>query len=196
MSPRMPDEALKRMRVALAAGRRLEAVQLYREHSGKDLGEAMAFISALEGELRQSAPEEFRDPPEAVRRTRFGGCAFIVFGAVFAIWGVNEIVPSLTSSSGIAEGTVVKEEHNEGPVAVFEYQVDGKKYTRKQHHAIARHRVGETVRVVYKTDDPDVASIDSFYDRWLVPIVLAATAVLSAGFGALLVWQPPWMRVR
>ncbi len=48
---------------SIIAGRKIEAIKLYREHSGKGLKEAKDFVDALEAELRAKEPEKFTSGP-------------------------------------------------------------------------------------------------------------------------------------
>ena len=65
----------QRIQEALFAGRKIEAIKLFRELSGAELKEAKDFVDALEARLRKEEPERF------AKKTGEGGGA----GAVFAI---------------------------------------------------------------------------------------------------------------
>jgi len=53
------DEQVKEIAEALAAGRRIDAIKLYREATGKSLLEAKKFIGALADEMAEKDPERF-----------------------------------------------------------------------------------------------------------------------------------------
>lgn len=79
MSDSISDEDVERIRAAIFAGRKIEAIKLYRECTGKGLKEAKDFVEALEAELRRLAPDQFTAPPAGK------GCAVIVVGIIVFI---------------------------------------------------------------------------------------------------------------
>ena len=180
----IPDESRERIRAALRAGRRLDAVRLYRHATGAGLGAAVEFVATFDRQSRSASPD-------GRRRLRRAGWAFAAFGTLFALWGLSEVVPSVVAETGVVGGRVVAEEQIDGPVAVFRYQVDGQEYTARQRHAVRRHWIGEAVPVVYQLTDPAVASIDSFTDRWFIPTLLAGLGVLFTALGVWWVRRPP-----
>jgi hypothetical protein len=72
------DADLERIRAAIFAGQKIEAIKIYRESTGSGLSEAKEFVEALEAAMRQTDPEKFTAPPAR-------GC----FGAIvlFALAG-------------------------------------------------------------------------------------------------------------
>jgi hypothetical protein len=107
-------------------------------------------------------------------------------------------LPGLAFGSARTEGTVVKLEPEVDFIShgtpqageivwleqvvvfypVLEYQVDDRKYTYRPRSAFRTYKVGETVAVLYKVDRPGAARIDTFSDRWLVPLLLGGALVL------------------
>ena len=191
MTPEMPEEVLERIRSALRGGRRIEAVRLYRAHTGAGLRAATEFVTALGAESRTGVAGGSGEEPASGRPPRPAGWLFVAAGTLFALYGLSEVVPPLFAPSGTVEGRVVREEQVEGPVAVFAYEIDGKGYTGRQHHAVVRHRVGEVVPVAYQAADPGVAAIDSFFDRWFIPALFAGVGTIFAGLGAVWVCKSP-----
>ncbi len=59
----MSPELTKQITDTIYAGRKIEAIKLYREHSGQGLKESKDFIDALERELREKEPTKFTAPP-------------------------------------------------------------------------------------------------------------------------------------
>jgi hypothetical protein len=80
MSDPVPEDVVQHIRDALFAGRKIEAIKLYREHSGLGLKESKDFIERLERELREREPDRFTVPPGR------GGCAAVA--AVFFMAGL------------------------------------------------------------------------------------------------------------
>jgi hypothetical protein len=105
----------------------------------------------------------------------------VIVGVPFAV-GVGATVVAIQQSAGTqeAEGTVVgfrsqrppSRGGNTGRKPVVEYHVAGKDYQciGGVSSNLPIHAVGDTVTVRYKTDEPSVAFIDSFFDRWLCPL--------------------------
>jgi hypothetical protein len=61
---------------------------------------------------------------------------------------------------------------------VVEYQVDDRKYTYMPRSSFRTYNVGDKVPLLYKVDRPGVARIDTFSDRWLVPLMFGGLLVV------------------
>ncbi len=59
MNPPEPSDSLEAVKAALFAGRKIEAIKLFREQSGLGLAEAKEAIDKLENELRARSPDKF-----------------------------------------------------------------------------------------------------------------------------------------
>jgi len=84
MNNPVPTEMARQIANCLYAGRKIEAIKLYRDHSGKGLKESKDFIEALDTELRGKEPERFTAPPA----TNGKGClvlGFIVLAVIIFI---------------------------------------------------------------------------------------------------------------
>jgi len=57
------EELLAPLREALFLGQKIEAIKLYREHTGVGLAQAKAEVEKLEQELRLASPEKFTKAP-------------------------------------------------------------------------------------------------------------------------------------
>ena len=58
-----PEEIVEAIERAIRGGRKIEAIRLLREHSGKGLAEAKEFIEKLTEQLYERDPESFSVPP-------------------------------------------------------------------------------------------------------------------------------------
>jgi ribosomal protein L7/L12 len=59
----LSDADIEQIQAALFAGKKIEAIKLYRAGSGEGLREAKEFVEALETELRRTEPTRFTAPP-------------------------------------------------------------------------------------------------------------------------------------
>lgn len=59
----IPPEVSQQIAACVFAGQKIQAIKLYREHSGKGLKEAKDFVESLETELRTKEPGKFAAPP-------------------------------------------------------------------------------------------------------------------------------------
>lgn len=87
MSNDTPDQSLiDRVTDALSQGRKIEAIKLYRDATGKDLRDSKQFIDALIPQLIDKDPERFQ------HLTQRSGCAAAMLLSatltltVFALW--------------------------------------------------------------------------------------------------------------
>ncbi len=83
MSAGDPNPRLEEIKQALFAGRKIEAIKLYREAMNCQLIESKQAMDKLEAELRASSPERFAAP------LRGKGCAGVL--AAIALIGVCAI---------------------------------------------------------------------------------------------------------
>jgi len=58
-----PEAQLARIQAALFAGRKIEAIKVYREATGASLAEAKERVEAMEAELRRDQPDRFAARP-------------------------------------------------------------------------------------------------------------------------------------
>lgn len=89
MAAPLPEGALPEIQAAVFAGRKIDAIKLYREATGIGLAEAKEAVEAMEAELRAGAPERFQSPQQTT------GCAAVAIllflglaGVVLLPWGL------------------------------------------------------------------------------------------------------------
>ncbi len=117
------------------------------------------------------------------------GCACIAgIWYLFASEGVNTLVHSISlARNGVtATGTVTDVEEFTGGKAsspstsyklTVSFDVDGKTYSIKSnayYQPMGKTWIGETMPIIYNPDDPHLALIDTFQERWLEPITNSA----------------------
>jgi hypothetical protein len=137
----------------------------------------------------KNVPTPVKDGQAPARR--FGALVAIVIVLVFCAcavggWGLFnkssvEILKTsfhLQSNGVKTAGTIVGlERHSSarpgsGPVFKFivDYDVDGQTYTLTSltaYGALDTHEVGDSIPVIYDPEDPTVAQIDTFTERWV-----------------------------
>lgn len=69
MRRELSDDAVEQIQADLFAGRKIQAIKVYRTATGVGLAESLAFINAVEERLRQESPERFATP-----QLKAGGC--------------------------------------------------------------------------------------------------------------------------
>ena len=52
-----------------------------------------------------------------------------------------------------------------------EYTVDGKTYSVRNQKFIGGYGVGDSINVIYDPNDPTIAQVDIFSERWFDPII-------------------------
>ena len=117
------------------------------------------------------------------------GCACIAgIWYLFAREGINTLVRSISlAGNGVTtSGTVTGVEEFTGGKASFpstsykltvSFDVDGKTYSLKSnayYQPMGKSWMGETLPIIYDPNDPDIALIDTFQERWLEPITNSA----------------------
>jgi hypothetical protein len=82
MAPSLSDDDVERIMAAVFAGRKIEAIKIYRQATKATLKDALEFINALESRLRQESPEKFSDPPKS-GCAQYAGAMFVLGLAVY-----------------------------------------------------------------------------------------------------------------
>ena len=80
------DEQMAAISEALASGKKILAIKIYRESTGRSLREAKDFIEALAPKLAESGPENH---VEAVQTK--GGCVGLFLSAVVILYGAAKV---------------------------------------------------------------------------------------------------------
>jgi hypothetical protein len=153
MNAPIPEDALAKVKEAVARGQKIEAIRLYRECTGADLAAAKAAVEQLDAELRAAEPDSFaaaarsrdvRQPPVRLvggvpLGCLLGATPFVVFGAVFLVAGVRSTISEWAANARAVstQGTVVRHDNRLPPNyghsntqcrAVVSYEVAGQSY--------------------------------------------------------------------
>jgi hypothetical protein len=116
---------------------------------------------------------------------------FNLFFAGFCLWGAYAAYTGwqLQTNGITTPGTVVRlneQSDAEGGcctyVPVVDFNVNDQVYTFEGDNASnpPAYRVGDQVRVRYDPTNPNTAQIDSFFERWIFPIIIIPAMILAA----------------
>ena len=116
---------------------------------------------------------------------------FNLFFAGFCLWGAYAayIGWQLQTNGATTPGTVVRlneQSDAEGGcctyVPVVDFKVNDQVYTFEGDNASdpPAYQVGEQVNVRYDPTNPNTAQIDSFFERWIFPIIIIPAMILAA----------------
>ncbi len=100
---------------------------------------------------------------------------------------------SLWFGTARTEGTIVGEERQwgarSGYLPVVAYEANGKTYQCKGivGSDSSRIRRGQRVGVLYATNQPSSGYVDTFFDRWLIPLAFGGVGFVFVGIGYLVV---------
>ena len=131
------------------------------------------------------------------------GCAFILLPLAAVILSVVAAWYAYSSwtfySKGVeAQGTVVRlEEHYSSDSGtsyspVYSYTVNGQQYEYESVNSSypPAHEVGDVVTLLYNPDKPNKARENSFWELWLLPVILCPVSIfmiaLSVGIPLLM----------
>jgi hypothetical protein len=116
---------------------------------------------------------------------------FNLFFAGFCLWGAYAAYTGwqLQTNGVRTPGTVVRlneQSDAEGScctyVPVVDFRVNDQIYTFEGDNASypPAYEVGEQVNVRYDPTNPNTAQIDSFFERWIFPIIVIPAMILAA----------------
>lgn len=89
MSTDLPQPIVDEIRKAIFAGKKIEAIKLYREAANTGLKEAKEFIETLSTRLYEESPDQFAKPPGG------SGCAGVLLIALAAGPAVTWVLTQL-----------------------------------------------------------------------------------------------------
>jgi hypothetical protein len=121
----------------------------------------------------------------------WAGWIFILMGTASLLIGLGFGVRSASLRFGMVrtEGTIVGRERQSGPRAGYlplvAYKVDGKSYQCKGMVGSdpSRFETGQRVGVLYSAIQPSLGYVDTFFDRWLIPLAFGGGGLFLVGFG-------------
>ncbi len=115
----------------------------------------------------------------------------LLMGAVSLLIGLGFGVRSVGLWFGTVRttGTIVGQERQPGPeggyIPVVAYEVDGSSYRCKGAVGSnpASFTIGQSIAVRYRAAQPSLGYVDTFFDRWLIPLAFGGVGLFFAGFG-------------
>ena len=130
---------------------------------------------------------------KGLNRIKIGCMALLVnlLFAAFCFWGVYaaSVGWRLQTQGATTTGTVVRMEESDsgdGGCCVYspvvEFQAGGELYSFDGGNASdpPDYSVGQQVEVRYDSANPNTAQIDSFYERWLFPLIIIPAMIIAA----------------
>ncbi len=127
-----------------------------------------------------------------------GAWFFIVVGTIAVLFAIGWGVRSFRFQAGAnrTTGTVVElreKRDSDNEIIwypVVEYEVDGKKYRIEGGVGSIPSwlpRVGDKVEVLYKADQPADGHLNTFLDRWAIPLLAGRVGSIFAALGIFMV---------
>lgn len=107
----------------------------------------------------------------------------LAYGVGGSGWGLASCMSSLSYvMAKETNGTVIRtlQLPNGGIRPEVEYEVGGRLFVTRAmcRTSSTSYRIGDQVRVFYKTDDPTSAKLDSFLELWSLPLVLLLSGIV------------------
>ena len=123
----------------------------------------------------------------------WAGWCFIGLGTISFLFGLGFGVRSVRIGFGTVRtvGAIVEVERRSGPRSDYyplvAYVIDGASYQCKGivGSNFTRWKRGQRVGVLYRPDRPSLGYLDTFFDRWLIPLAFGAAGLFFIGFGRL-----------
>jgi hypothetical protein len=179
------------VRRLLNTGQRKQAIEYLQNTLNVSQSEAERLTEAVEYELRTESVQR----QEIFQRLggTFGGCGslalkmisfafgFVAFsflaGSIFAYFALNHF----TTNAIRVHGAVIELRQDDGGdyAPVVEFSIDGsaKQLVGKITSSNPAYSVGDAVEVLVNPDNHNEAVIDTFKERWLIPVIIGCVSV-------------------
>jgi len=184
-------------------GEKLEAVRYFQEVLNIDAEQALLLAEKLEQEVEASpAMQELSQKHEEMKRSgahvgRLVGLIFMSIGMVMlvVVFYLLYTHQQFEKNALTVKGTVVEfqsyESRNKNSSSttmytpVFEYEFKGKKYTYVSTSSsnIKEYEVGESLDILVDPENPSEVLVNSFMEKWFLPILLGFMGALFTGLG-------------
>jgi Protein of unknown function (DUF3592) len=187
-------------------GEKLEAVRYFQNTLNVSADQALVLTEKLEEEI-ESSPlrEKFKSLQEEVHKKpgmnvgRVVGGIFMTLGSimlavvVYLIYSNNQFAQRAIPVKGkvISYDSYESSDDDGGSTTMyrptFEYAFLGKTYTHESSTSSSspEYEIEEEVDVLVDPDDPREILIDSFWERWFLPLLLGFMGTMFAGMGYL-----------
>lgn len=144
-------------------------------------------------------PEQFRQHQASAQIYVGGGVRLgsALAGLVFLVVGLWFGWRSLSFSFGTVEvdGQVVEMQTTAGgrgkprPHAVVRYFVDNREYRVAAKSNVKDYAIGDAVRVLYRSEQPQEAQLNHFADRWFGPLLASVFGLSAITTGGISAWR-------
>lgn len=199
LTPEQKEHAIE----LIEMGETLDAVRYFQEALGITAEEALLLTEKLKEELDGTPlPEEFTSMEEARKMPgldvgRIVGTIFMSLGGIMLVvvvyLGVSNYQFSqraiLVKGKVIDYDTYQSRNDNGGSTTMytptFQYKFKGKTYTYKSSTSSSSqdYEIDETVDVLVDPEEPQEILIDTFWEKWFLPILLGFMGLMFSGMG-------------
>lgn len=202
LTPEQKEHAEELIRM----GEKLDAVRYFQDTLGITADQALVLAEKLEEEI-ESSPllEEFKTLQEEASRKpgvnvgRLVGSIFMSLGGIMLAVVIYLIVSNYNFAQRAipVKGKVIEYESyvstdDDGRSTTmfrptFEYVYAGKTYTHQSSTSSSspEYEINEMVDVLVDPDEPLEILIDSFWERWFLPVLLGFMGAMFGGMGYL-----------
>ncbi len=186
----IPEELKNEIKQLIAEGSKIEAIKKVRASFGLGLKEAKEFVDILERDIAEEDRTVIPQRRISQRVSTQQGCVgkfvpgiFILVGIVFLVITVVIISADqrIVNNGYLTEGEVVGLLESDGAYApVVNYEFDGEIFTYESatYSNPSSFALGETVPLFLDPDNPYDILIDTFSERWLLPVILGGMGLV------------------
>lgn len=187
----------------IETGNKLEAVRYFQKILSLDAEQALALTEKLETEI-EDGPEidpQFEQKLEARRQTGlnigkivgnlFMGIGLVMLGfAAYLVYAHQQFEKRALTVTGtvVAYHSHISYDDNSSTTMYapeFEYTVKGKtyNYVTSSSSSFKTYAIGDEVDVLVDPDNPQEVLVNSFMEKWFLPVLLGAMGLAFAGMG-------------
>ena len=206
----LSEEQKNKARELIEFGDKLEAVRYLQHQLSITADQALKLAEKLEEDLNNEGIAESEKLDEKLNELKkeFGakkqlnvgrlvGSIFMVVGSImlavaaYVTYANNQFSKRAIPVSGevISYSSYESNDDDGGTTTMFtptfSYTYNGKNYTHASNVSSSGqdYQIGEKVDVLVDPDDPTEVLIDSFWEKWLIVVILGFLGIMFAGMG-------------
>ena len=188
----LSEATVNKIKVLIYENRKEEAEAVLEDEAGLSPEEARSYIARLSGSLPDATPASASPKGSKTIALVLIGLSLLMFGlAVYFIIEKNKEIANSYLAEGVVAGFII----NEGAAPIISYEIEGivYQYTSNIYSSPPSYDLNETVEIYVSNNDPNDIIINSFGNKWFLPMIFGGFCFVFGLIGLVFLKLAPSM---